>query len=298
MTEIDANTSGRSEKDGYRATAAPNGSANAVPPDRDEGAQNAIRRSVEEVGSLGKFCAQLIRELPTVVRLYPSEIIRHAGLLIRANAAVVLFMMATLGSLLGLVVHFLLIDIGLDSYVGGTHSIGAMRGVMEIIFGWILAAKVGCGIVAELGAMRISEEVDAMEVMGIRSRAYLAGTRFLAAAIVVPFLWAVSLAVYFTSAYVMHVYFLETASSGAFVYFAFLFQNSQDFLLVLLWAAVLGLIIILFACYYGYTASGGPVGVGRNTARSMLVNLMMISIVAMAFVQLFYGNNPNAPIGN
>jgi phospholipid/cholesterol/gamma-HCH transport system permease protein len=91
---------------------------------------------------------------------------------------------------------------------------------------------------------------------------------------------------------------LHTASQGAFVYFLFLFQNPYDLFVTTIWACALGLLITLVSSYYGYTASGGPVGVGRNTAWSMLINLVLVSITAMMFVQLFYGNDPNAPIGN
>ena len=257
-----------------------------------------LRKGVENTGSPVQFAVRVIRELPVAGRLYPAEVFRHAGLLIRANSAVIFFMMFMLGAVFSLASHFLFSSIGIESYVAAAHTIGGMRGITEVVFGWTVAAKIGCGIVAEIGSMRISDEIDAMEVMGIRSIPYLVGTRILAALIVTPFLWASSLSLNFLSADLFNVKLLATTSQGAFAYFLYLFQNGQDFLISVIWATVLMLMIIIVASFYGYTARGGPVGVGRNTAQSMLVNLVLISMTALMLVQLFYGNAPNAPIGN
>lgn len=276
----------------------------AVPPREASAARNGspksgvVRGGVESTGGAVKFAIDMIRQLPSAFRMYPSEVFRHAGLLIRSNSVVVLFMCFMTGALIGLVMHFLFISLGLDSYISATNSVAVMRGVLEVVFGWIIAAKVGCGIVAEIGAMKISDEVDAMEVMGIRSIAYLAGTRVLAGLIVIPGLWVASLSINFVAAYLTNVEFLRTVADGAFMYFLFLFQNVQDFMIALVWGTSVALLTITVGCYYGFTARGGPVGVGRNTAQSMLVNLVLISITAMMFEQLFYGNAPNAPIGN
>jgi phospholipid/cholesterol/gamma-HCH transport system permease protein len=283
--------SGGPDRDGVKPTV--NGVAPAYPTPN-----SAVRGGIEHAGQMVRFAGQMIREIPTTVRLYPSEIFRHAGLLIRQNAAVILFMTFMLGALLGLTAHFIFESLGIGSYIGAAHTIGGMRGITEIVFGWILAAKVGCGIVAELGAMKISEEIDAMEVMGIRSVAYLASSRLAAAIVVIPLIWIMSLSVEFIGGYLFNVVLLGTVSPGGFIYYLFLFQNITDFLFALFWGTLLGLVIISVACFYGYQAKGGPVGVGRSTAQSMLVNLVLVSLIAMCLVQLFYGNSPNAPIGN
>ena len=268
------------------------------------GQQRAVRpkpapvRSVEGVGEFLSFIWQAIREIPLAIRLYPAEIVRHASVLAIQNAAVILFMLFMLGGVLGLTAHFLFSSIGIDSFIAAVASIGGLRGIMQVVFGWIVAAKVGCGIVAEIGAMRISDEIDALEVMGIRSVPYLASTRIVAAMLVLPLLFVTGMAVNFGAAYLFNVGLLDTVSPGGFTYFLFLFQNLRDFTLAIVWATTLGMIIVAVACYFGYTAGGGPVGVGRNTAQSMLVNLVLVSLLGMVLIQLFYGNNPNAPIGN
>ncbi len=253
--------------------------------------------SVEHVGSLVRFSLALLRDIPVAARHYPSEVVRQAGMLIRANYLVVLLMLFLIGAILSITTSWLFATVGIESFIGSFPAV-VMRGLPQAVFGWIVAAKVGCGIVAEIGAMRINEEIDAMEVMGIRSRAYLASTRVLAGLVVIPFLWFVALAVNFTASYLMLVQVLEVTSSGQFFYTLFLFQNLQDFVIALVWALLIGMIVFVVSCYYGYTATGGPVGVGRATANSMLLNLVLISLVAMVLMQLFYGNQPNAPLAN
>lgn len=253
---------------------------------------------VTSTGNLVKFGYDAFRGMPVAVRLYPSEIVRYAGLLVRQNSAVIIAVMVLMGLLLAMTAGVLFMNIGTESYVAAIHTIGTMRGVGQVVFGWIFAAKVGCGIVAELGSMRISDEIDAMEVMGVRSVPYLVSSRLLASIVVAPFIWIVSLILHWIASYVIHVNYLEVTSHGGYTTFLFLFQNMRDLMVTLLWVILMVIAVIIVACYYGYNVRGGPVEVGRNTAQAMLVNLVLISILAMMLVQLFYGNDANAPIGN
>jgi len=257
-----------------------------------------VETTVGGLGTFALFFWRAVSEIPIALRLFPAEIMRHIGSLIRQNSLVILFMLFMLGAVLGLTSHYLFSTIGIDSYIASIAAIGGMRGLMQVIFGWIVAAKVACGIVAELGAMRISEEIDAMEVMGIRSMPYLVSTRIVAGMVVFPLLFVVGMGVNFSAVYLFNVDLLNTVSPGGFIYYLFLFQDVRAFVIAVCWAVFLGLSITAVGCYFGYTASGGPVGVGMNTAKSMLVNLVQVSIVGMMLVQLFYGNNPNNPIGN
>jgi phospholipid/cholesterol/gamma-HCH transport system permease protein len=241
-------------------------------------------------GELMAFGITAVKEIPTAIRLYPAEVLRQAGILIKSNALVVLFMLFMLGALLGITGTFLFEGIGLESYVAAIPAVPLMRGVVEIVFGWVLAAKAGCGMVAELGAMRISEEIDAMEVMGIRSMPYLVSTRVAATLLVIPALFITSLGVFFISSKLFFVDLLASVSSGGFDYVLFLFQSPRDFMVALLWGTVVGVTVTIVACFHGYEAKGGPVGVGRATAQAMLVNLVLISVIAMIMAQVFYAN--------
>jgi len=241
-------------------------------------------------GELISFGLRVLRECPAAVRLFPSEVLRQAGLLIRSNAVVVFFMLFMLGALLGITGTALFEGIGLESYVAAIPAIPMMRGVVEIVFGWVLAAKAGCGIVAELGAMRISEEIDAMEVMGVRSIPYLVSARVVAAAGVLPVLFGSALLVHFVATKLFMVDLLNSVSGGGYWDVLFLMQGPKDLLIAVFWASLTGVVVTIVSCFYGYNAKGGPVGVGRATAQSMLVNLVLISLIAMILAEVFYGN--------
>jgi phospholipid/cholesterol/gamma-HCH transport system permease protein len=161
----------------------------------------------------------------------------------------------------------------------------------------MMAAKVGTGIVAELGAMRISEEIDALEVMGVDSVTFLCATRLLAAWIVLPFMYIAAIGVAFLGSYIAIVKQIGYVSAGGYLLIFWQFQNAPDLLYSLTKGMVMATAIVLVACYYGYTASGGPVGVGTATAKSMVLNLVLVTLIGMMGTQVFWGANPRAPIG-
>jgi phospholipid/cholesterol/gamma-HCH transport system permease protein len=161
----------------------------------------------------------------------------------------------------------------------------------------MLSAKVGTGIVAELGSMRISDEIDALEVMGVQPMLYLCATRLLAAWIALPFIYLVAIGVAYIASYIAVVQQIGDTSSGGYFLIFWMFQNPPDLLFSLIKGMVMATIIVLVGCYYGYTASGGPVGVGAATAKSMALNIVLVHVVGMVGTLVFWGANPRAPIG-
>jgi phospholipid/cholesterol/gamma-HCH transport system permease protein len=161
----------------------------------------------------------------------------------------------------------------------------------------MMAAKVGTGIVAELGSMRISDEIDALEVMGIDSMTFLCATRLLAAWMVLPFMYVASIGAAFFASYLVVVQQIGDVSSGGFFLIFWMFQNPPDLLYSVIKGMVMATFIIVVGCYYGYTAGGGPVGVGTATAKSMVLNIVLVHLIGMLGTQLFWGANPRAPIG-
>ncbi len=145
--------------------------------------------------------------------------------------------------------------------------------------------------------MRISEEIDALEVMGVNSLLFLCATRLLAAWIVLPFMYIGAIGVAYLASYLAIVQQLGYVSSGGFLLVFWQFQNPLDFLYSVIKGMTMATAIVLVACYYGYNASGGPVGVGRATAKSMVLNLVLIHIIGMMGTQIFWGGNARAPVG-
>ena len=124
----------------------------------------------------------------------------------------------------------------------------------------MMAAKVGTGIVAELGSMRISDEIDALEVMGISGMTFLCATRLLAAWLVLPFVYLCSIGAGFFASYLAVVQQIGDVSSGGFFLIFWQFQNPPDLLYSLIKAMAMATVIVLVGCYYGYNASGGRSG--------------------------------------
>src|ERR1019366_1831852 len=158
-------------------------------------------------------------------------------------------------------------------------------------FGYMMAAKVGTGIVAEIGAMRINDEIDALEVMGIDSITFLCATRLLAAWIVLPFMYVSAIGVAYLASYVAVV------DQVGYLLVFWQFQNPGDVLFSLTKGMFMATAVVLVGCYYGYKASGGPVGVGTATAKSMVLNIVLVNLIGMLGSQVFWGANPRAPIG-
>ena len=118
-----------------------------------------------------------------------GETLRQAGILILGSALVIWGMVFILGLTCGIEAAYLNRQYGAPAYAGAFTAWCDLREMVPYMFGYIMAAKVGTGIVAELGAMRINEEIDALEVMGVRPITFLAATRLLAAWMVLPFIY-------------------------------------------------------------------------------------------------------------
>ncbi|MET0306096.1 MAG: ABC transporter permease [Solirubrobacterales bacterium] len=226
-----------------------------------------------------------------------GESLRQAGILVLGSALIIWAFVFILGLNCGVIGAYFSRSIGAPSNAGIFSAYCDLREGIPYAFGYILSAKVGTGIVAELGAMRISDEIDALEVMGIPPVTFLAATRLLGAWIALPFLFLVGVGVAYFSSYIAVVEQVGDVSSGGYLLIFWTFQDYVDVIFSLAKGMVMATIIVLVGCYYGYTASGGPVGVGTATAKSMVVNIIMVHIVGMLGTLIFYGSNPRAPIG-
>jgi phospholipid/cholesterol/gamma-HCH transport system permease protein len=255
------------------------------------------RQALETGGEIFRFFVDTLEAMPLLGK-YRSELFRQTALLVLTSGLIIWFMEFVMGVECGLEATYTLKQLGAPLYSGIFSAWCAVREMAPYMWGYILSAKVGCGLVAELGSMRISEEIDALEVMGVNPRSYLVATRLMAAWLAMPFLYIVGLAMEFLGSWFMVVVQLHFVSQGDYSYIFWLFQNPADLLFSLLKVMAMGTGIVLVGCYYGYTARDGPVGVGKATAKSMILNLIWVHLVGVTGTQLFWGGTPNAPIGN
>jgi phospholipid/cholesterol/gamma-HCH transport system permease protein len=226
-----------------------------------------------------------------------GESMRQAGILILGSALIIWAFVFILGLQCGIIGAYFNRSVGAPSLSGLFSAYCDLREGLPYAFGYILSAKVGTGIVDELGAMRISDEIDALEVMGIPPITFLAATRLLGAWIALPFLYLVGIGIVYFASYLAVVEQIGDVSSGGYLLIFWMFQSPLDLIFSLIKGMMMATTIVLVGCYYGYTASGGPVGVGTATAQSMVVNIILVHIIGMLGTLVFYGANPRAPIG-
>ena len=226
-----------------------------------------------------------------------GEALRQAGILIVGSTLVIWGLCFILGLQCGIEGAYFSRSVGAPAQAGVFSAWCDLREIMPYAFGYMMSAKVGTGLVAELGAMRISDEIDALEVMGISSMTFLCATRLLAAWMVLPFVYVAGIGAGFFASYLAVVQQIGEVSSGGFFLIFWMFQNPPDLLYSAIKGMAMATVIVLVGCYYGYTASGGPVGVGTATAKSMVLNTVMVHVVGMLGTQIFWGTNPRAPIG-
>jgi phospholipid/cholesterol/gamma-HCH transport system permease protein len=256
-----------------------------------------VKDTLATFGEMSQFGVSTVRQLPQV-RKYATEVAHQAGVLVLSSGLIIWFMQFVIGTMCATEASYTLKQIGAPLYSGIFADYCGMREMSPYMWGYIFAAKVGCGLVAELGSMRIADEVDAMEVMGIKSRTYLVGTRVLACWLTMPFLFIVGLGLTYVAMYLVVVVELGGVSSGGYLYIFWLYQNPLDFLYVLIRVMTYGTVVVFVGCYFGFTASGGPVGVGKATAKSMMWNMVLIHVAGVLTSQAFWGLSPNAPISN
>ncbi len=258
-----------------------------------------MREWLGSTGEITRFCSNVIRDVwgLRVFRFF-GETLRQSGILIISSTAVIwaLVFITGLGTCGTEGAYFTQAE-GAPDYAGVFTAWCNLREAVPYVFGYMMAAKVGTGIVAELGAMRISDEIDALEVMGIDSMTFLCATRLLAAWIVLPFMYIGAIGIAYLGSYIAVVHQVASVSSGGYLLLFWQFQNPGDFLFSLIKGMSMATVIVLVGCYYGYNASGGPVGVGTATAKSMVLNLVAVNLIGMLGSQVFWGANPRAPIG-
>ena len=155
-----------------------------------------------------------------------------------------------------------------------------------------MAATIGAGATAQLGAMRINEEIDALEVIGIRTIAYLASARVIAGVVVVIPLYCVAVLMSFLAARVGTTV-IYGQSSGVYDHYFRTFLNPVDLIWSFLQAVAMALAIMLVHTYYGFTASGGPAGVGEAVGRAVRTSLIIAALVTVMISLAVYGQSGN-----
>jgi phospholipid/cholesterol/gamma-HCH transport system permease protein len=257
------------------------------------------RDRIDRLGEMFEFFWLVLKRLTVggAGARFFGETLRQAGILITGSVLIIAGLVFVLGLQCGIEGAYGAAAVGAPSVAGAFTALCDLREITPYAFGYMMAAKVGTGIVAELGSMRISDEIDALDVMGLDSVGYLCCTRLLGMWLIIPFVYVASLSVGYTGSYVAVVQQIAHVSPGGYLQLFWTFQSPIDLLYSAVKAMAMATFIVLVACYYGYHAYGGPVEVGRATAKSMAVNLLGIHAIGLLGTQLFWGHDMHSPIG-
>jgi phospholipid/cholesterol/gamma-HCH transport system permease protein len=253
------------------------------------------------LGIQTQFYFTTLRSTPDVAIRYKSEMVRliaqmslgtGALAVIGGTVVIVGFLTMSVGALIAVRGYNQFADIGVEALTGFASAYFNVRLIAPLVAGIALAATIGAGATAQLGAMRINEEIDALEVMGIRSVAYLASTRVIAGVIVVIPLYCVAVLSSFLAARVgtTAVY---GQSTGVYDHYFNTFLQPADIIWSFALAVAMAVVIMLVHTYYGFTASGGPAGVGEAVGRAVRTSLISASYVIVFMSLAIYGQTGN-----
>ncbi|GAA2571544.1 ABC transporter permease [Mycolicibacterium diernhoferi] len=226
-----------------------------------------------------------------VVRLIAQMSLGTGALAVIGGTVVIVgFLTLSAGSLIAVQAYSQLQEIGVDALAGFTSAYLNVRLIAPLVAGIGLAATIGAGATAQLGAMRISEEIDALEVMGVRSIAYLASSRMVAGVVVVIPLYCVAVLMAFLATRVGTT-LVYGQSTGVYDHYFTTFLNPTDLMWSFFQAIVMAIVVMLVHTYYGYNASGGPAGVGEAVGRAVRTSLIAAVAVTMFVSLAIYGQS-------
>jgi phospholipid/cholesterol/gamma-HCH transport system permease protein len=252
-----------------------------------------LDRRVQRVGHQVRFYGRAVAATPRTLRHYRREVWNvladatfgsGALAIVGGTVGVMIALSYAVGAEVGLQSHASLDQIGAGNFTAFLSAYFNTRESAPLIAGVALAATIGCGFTAQLGAMRISEEVDALEVMAVPSVPFLVTTRMVAAVVAVVPLYAIGIfSSYLATRTVTTLTYGQ--STGTYDHYFLQYLAPVDVLWSFGKVLVFAAVIILVHCYHGFHATGGPAGVGQAVGRAIQTSI--VALVVMDFFMSF-----------
>ena len=270
-------------------------------------ATGGLGNQAEEVGRQLGFYVRIMGEVLRgrwLRRRYRSQLfgmisditIGASALIVGGGMVFVIFSMSFFtGTEVGLQGFKGLEQIGAQSFTGLVGAFANTREVTPLIAGIAFAAQVGAGFTAELGAMRISDEIDALEVMSVPTFTYLVCTRVVAAVICILPLYLFSLFASFIATELISTRYFGL-SPGQYRHYFRLYLPTIDIVYSTIKAVVFAVAVSLIHCYYGYYAKGGPAGVGVAVGRAIRLSIVAVVLLNLLLSLLFWGGGNTVKI--
>jgi len=253
--------------------------------------------ALRELGDQLGFHGNAYAHVPRAVRYYRKEIVRllaEAALgsgalaLIGGTVLVIGFLTAASGIEVGLQAYTSFDNIGVSVLSGFFSAYFNTREIAPLVSGIALTATVGAGFTAQIGAMRVSEEIDALEVMAVPPVPYLVTTRIVAGLIAVVPLFATALMLCWLATYLVVTVGYDQAP-GTYRHYFDTFLIPGDLFLAIIKVLLMALVIVSICCYHGFRASGGPAGVGEAVGRAVRASLISMMFIDLIFAVAVWG---------
>ncbi|WP_254427452.1 MlaE family ABC transporter permease [Mycolicibacterium fortuitum] len=238
--------------------------------------------------------------LPVTLRRYRRETLQQMNSLAWGRGSIIvdggvvsvlLILGVAVGASLAVEAFAVLNMIGFGALSGIVAGVGAVRAIGPLVGGIAFACQIGCRMTAEIGSMRISDEIDAVEAMGLRPIPYVVGTRLIGGLIsVIPGYLVTLVVTFFVMDTVIRVF--HDVPGGTYNHYFVEFLTPQDLAYSVIKVSVYCVAATLIHCYYGYFASGGPVGVGLASGRAVRASLVAIMVLDFTTTVMLWGIRP------
>jgi phospholipid/cholesterol/gamma-HCH transport system permease protein len=262
---------------------------------------NTVVREWNRIGSQMRFYATTLGAIPDALVNYRSELLRliaQMGLgtavlaMIGGTVVIVGFLTMTTGALVAVQGYNQLASVGIEALTGFASAYFNVRLIVPGTASVALSATIGAGATAQMGAMRINEEIDALEVLGVRSVSYLASTRVVAGVVVVIPLYCIAIMMAFLASRAGTVA-IYGQGSGVYDHYFNTFLSPRDIIWSFFQVLAITVVVMLVHTFYGYTASGGPAGVGEAVGRAVRTSMVVAAVEIVLITLAVYGQSGN-----
>ena len=265
---------------------------------------HVVEKAVGRIRTLGEqtaFYGQALGNTPDAIRRYPTMVLRQiAGMgmgtgalaVIGGTVVIIGFLTLSTGALIAVQGYNTLSNVGIEALTGFLGAFLNVRFIAPATAGVALAATIGAGATAQIGAMRINEEIDALDVMGIRVVTYLASTRIVAGVVAVIPIYTVAVLMSFLATR-FGTTVIYGQSRGVYDHYFDTFLQPTDLLWSFIEALAMAAAVMAIHTYYGYTVTGGPAGVGDAVGRAVRLSITAGVFILLSITLSVYGQSGN-----
>ncbi|MFF2088003.1 ABC transporter permease [Nocardia sp. NPDC058176] len=256
------------------------------------------------LGHQGMVFLESLIAIPFVLRHYRKEVVRlivdvtwgNGALVVGGGTVGVVLILCGFGGVtVGMESHTALDLLTMSPLTGAISGFATTRELAPLLATIAFAAQAGCRFTAQIGSMRIAEEIDALESMAIRPMPYLITTRMLAAAVAILPLYAIGMATAYLATK-LTVFFLGGTGIGTYDHYFHQFLDPGDIVYSVLKAVAFVLVATFIQCHYGYVAAGGPEGVGVAAGHAIKMTIIVVVFLNLLLTLAIWGVDPGIRI--